>query len=60
MRRLLSSLLLFAGLARVAEAHTLASDDGLPVQLLHQMLGWHHVPITVLSVLVGLLMFRVW
>jgi S-adenosylmethionine:tRNA-ribosyltransferase-isomerase (queuine synthetase) len=59
MRKLLS-LFLFAGMTRVADAHTLAADDSLPMQLVHQLLGSHHLPISALIVLVGILVFRVW
>ena len=38
----------------------MTSDDDLPMQLVHQLLGSHHLPITALIVLVGILVFRVW
>jgi hypothetical protein len=53
-------LSLFAGISGIAEAHTMTSDDDLPMQLVHQLLGSHHLPITALIVLVGILVFRVW
>jgi len=53
-------LFLFAGMTGVADAHTLASDGGLPMQLVHQLLGSHHLPISALIVLVGVLVFQVW
>ncbi|MDH3614446.1 MAG: hypothetical protein OEU90_02245 [Gammaproteobacteria bacterium] len=59
MRKTLS-LFLFAGMTRIADAHTLTSDDGLPMQLVHQLLGSHHLPMTALIVLAGILVFRVW
>lgn len=59
MRKLLS-LLLFAGMACVADAHTLTPDDGLPMQLVHQLLGSHHVPITALGIVLGIVAFRIW
>ena len=57
MRKLLT-LSLFAGVARVADAHTLASDDGLPLQLLHQALGLHHIPLTAILIIAGIVLLR--
>jgi hypothetical protein len=58
--RLLLSLFLLAGLSRVAEAHTLGGDDGILVQLGHQLLGLHHLPLTLLLIVGGILLFRYW
>ena len=44
----------------VASAHTSASEDGLISQLLHQFLGLHHLPITALIVVGGILALRAW
>jgi len=41
---------------RVADAHTLAADDGLPLQLLHQVLGLHHIPLTAILVVAGIVL----
>ena len=59
MRKSLS-LFLFAGMTRVADAHTLTSDDDMATQLVHQLLGSHHLPITALLVVVGIVAFRIW
>jgi hypothetical protein len=59
MRQLLS-LFLFAGMIRVADAHTLAADDGLPTQLVHQLLGLHHLPITALLIVGVIVILGVW
>jgi hypothetical protein len=39
--RIFLSLLLLAGVSRIASAHTLGSEDGVLVQLWHQLLGLH-------------------
>lgn len=57
MRKILT-LLLCTGMARIADAHTLAADDGLPVQLLHQILGSHHLPLTALLIVGGIVLLR--
>jgi hypothetical protein len=33
----------------VAGAHVLAGDEGIPAQLGHQLIGWHHLPLTAIS-----------
>ena len=58
--RFLLGLFLLTGLTRVAAAHTLAADDGLPAQLSHQLLGWHHFPLTILLLVAGIWLFRRW
>ena len=58
MKKLISGLTLFAGLPVVASAHTLAGDEGLITQLQHELLGAHHLPLTILIVVVGVLAFR--
>jgi len=59
MRKILT-LFLFAGVARVADAHTLASDDGLPLQLLHQVLGLHHFPLTAILIVAGIVLLKLY
>ena len=56
--RTLLTLLLFAGVTRAADAHTLASDDGLPLQLLHQVLGLHHIPLAAILIVAGIVLLR--
>ena len=58
MKKLISVLILFAGLPAVASAHTLASDEGLITQLQHELLGGHHLPLTILLVVVGVIAYR--
>jgi len=58
--RLLLSLILFAGVSRMATAHTLGSEDGVIVQLWHQILGLHHLPLTVLLIVAGVILLRHW
>lgn len=53
------SLLLIAGLIPVANAHTLAADDSLAMQLLHQLFGLHHLPATALVIVAVLVLLRV-
>jgi len=58
--RLLFSLFLFAGVSRVAAAHTLGNEDGVIVQLWHQMLGLHHFPLTALLIVAAVILLRRW
>ena len=58
MKKLISGLTLFAGLPAVASAHTLAGDEGLITQLQHELLGVHHLPLTILLVVVGVVAYR--
>lgn len=44
----------------MAVAHTLGNEDGLVVQLWHQLLGLHHFPLTVLLIVAGILILRTW
>ena len=44
----------------MAAAHTLGNEDGVIVQLWHQMLGLHHFPLTVLLIAAGILILRSW
>jgi len=47
MRRLLPAVI-SAIAAAAADAHTLPADEDLPLQLGHQLLGLHHLPLTLL------------
>jgi len=58
--RLFLSLLLLAGVSPIASAHTLGSEDGILVQLWHQLLGLHHFPLTALLIVAGILLLRNW
>lgn len=57
MRLIPISILLLA-VAANAEAHTLAADESIPLQLGHQILGLHHLPLTALLVIGGILLVR--
>jgi hydrogenase/urease accessory protein HupE len=54
------ALFLLMAMMPVANAHTTASEDGFLVQLLHQFLGLHHLPLTLLIVVGGALALRAW
>ena len=60
MKQLITSLILLAGSTGIAGAHTLAGDEGLVTQLDHQLLGLHHLPLTVLLIVIGVILFRRW
>jgi len=58
--RIYSTLFLLMTLMPVASAHTTGPEDGLASQLLHQLLGLHHMPVTAL-ILVGIVLaLRAW
>jgi heme/copper-type cytochrome/quinol oxidase subunit 3 len=42
-----------------AYAHTLSIHEGLAA-LYHQVLGMHHLPITILLVVIGIVLIRNW
>ena len=44
---------------QAASAHVLDGVYGVVAQLGHQLLGWHHLPLTVLLVVIGAALFRV-
>ena len=58
--RFLLSLFLLAGFSAVAGAHTLPGDEGLVTQLDHQLLGLHHLPLTILLIVIGVMLVRRW
>lgn len=55
MKRLLALTFLAAP---VAQAHTLDTTAGVLTALGHQLLGWHHLPMTLLVVAIGVAWFR--
>ena len=57
MKRFLTGLLLMAT-AGIASAHTLAGEEGLPTQLQHELTGAHHLLLTILLVVVGVVAYR--
>lgn len=40
-----------------ASAHVLDGVYGVVAQLGHQLLGWHHLPLTILLVVIGVALF---
>jgi hypothetical protein len=59
MRQLLA-LILIPGFSGIAAAHTLDDKDGLVTQLYHQVLGSHHLPLTMLLIVGGIVLLRRW
>ena len=57
MKRTLSTLLL-TGIAPVAGAHTLDTAGGLISALGHELLGLHHLPFTLLLVVIGVALIK--
>ena len=59
MKKLIVTLTLLAGFVSPAHAHTLSIHEGLTA-LYHQVLGIHHLPITMLLVVIGIVLIRNW
>ncbi len=57
MKRFLTGLLLTTA-ASSASAHTLASEEGLLTQLQHELMGAHHLPVTLLLLAGGFFVIR--
>jgi hypothetical protein len=58
--RLLTTLILAVGASGIAAAHTLDDKDGLVTQLYHQVLGSHHLSLTILLIIGGIVLLRRW
>ena len=58
MKKLIATLTLLAG-SSPALAHTLSFQEGFAA-LYHQLLGMHHLPFTVLLIVVGIALLRSW
>lgn len=54
------SMLLLTVVGQEARADVLNQQHGLAAQLLHQLFGRHHFPITVLLIEVGVIALRRW
>ena len=57
--RLISGLLILFGAAEFVAAHSLDGDHGLAEQVGHQLIGFHHLPFTILLIAAGLVALRV-
>ena len=58
MKKLITGMILLAG-SSPAMAHTLSFQEGV-VALYHQLLGMHHLPFTLLLVVIGVAVYRGW
>lgn len=56
----ITSILLLTLVGRTAYADVLDHQHGLAAQLVHQTLGGHHLPYTVLLIVVGVVVYRSW
>ena len=56
MKKLVAGLVLLTGFTSPAFAHTLSMHDGIAA-LYHQLLGIHHLPLTVLLIVIGIALF---
>jgi hypothetical protein len=56
--RVLTTILFLLGAASLAQAHTLPGDQGILLQLSHQLFGLHHLPPLLLIAVAGYLLFR--
>ena len=56
MKKLIAGLILLAG-STPAMAHTLSFQEGVAA-LYHQLLGMHHLPFTLLLIVIGVAVFR--
>lgn len=56
--RPISGLFLLLAASAAANAHTLGADAGMPSQIEHQFFGVHHLPLTVLLIIGGIMLFR--
>lgn len=58
MNKLMTTLVLLAGPTTMALAHPLPEEEGLVAQLDHQVFGLHHLPLTILLVVIGVMIVR--
>ena len=58
MKKTISLLTLSTAFAGSASAHTLDAGAGLASQLWHELLGGHHLPLTMLLVVIGFVAYR--
>lgn len=60
MKKLTTSLVLLVAWAGSALGHTLPDEEGVVLQLDHQLFGGHHLPLTILFVAIGVTAWRRW
>ena len=53
MKRFLTGLALTIALAGTAAAHELPLEDGVMRAVDHELFGWHHLPMTLLLIAIG-------
>ncbi len=56
MKKLVAGLVLLTGSTSPAFAHTLSFHEGVAA-FYHQLLGAHHLPLTVLLIVIGIALF---
>ena len=56
MKKQIAGMALLAGSASPAYAHTLSLQEGMAA-FYHQLLGIHHLPLTVLLIVIGIVLF---
>ena len=57
MKKLVAGLVLLTGFTSPAIAHTLSFHEGVAA-FYHQLLGMHHMPVTLLLIVIGIALFR--
>jgi len=57
MKKLVAGLILLPGFTSPVYAHNLPFQDGIAA-LYHQLLGAHHLPVTLLLIIIGVALFR--
>ena len=56
MKKLVAGLVLLTGFTSPAFAHTLSFHEGV-VAFYHQLLGAHHLPLTILLLVIGIALY---
>ena len=59
MKKLIAGLVLLTGFTSPAFAHTLSIHEGMAA-FYHQLLGMHHVPFTLLLIVIAVALIRSW
>jgi hypothetical protein len=58
MKRFLAGLAFAATYAGIACAHSLPIEDGVVRAVDHELFGWHHLPMTLLLIVIGVALFH--